>query len=205
MQMLQRPIASGKRTVIGLSMLLLAGAAQADVIISGNFNTLLSDSNQSTDGLTYFNAPATAPFSLVTVGEFDFSLTGNQTISAATFTGDFGSNILGSSTAPVNLFIDGIAVATCDANCAANTQSSDVAWSYTLTSADLTALSTNANWLQGKAILTALQTDISQIALDPTSASLTATVPVPGAVWLFGSAVMGWLGFSRRKATVNQA
>ncbi|WP_347987781.1 hypothetical protein [Methylomonas sp. AM2-LC] len=204
MQQFQRPRASMKRTVIGFSLLLLSGVTQAS-IISGNINTLLSSSNQSTDGLSYFNAPTSAPFSLVTIGEYDLNLTSNQMISAGTFSGNFGSNIIGSSTAPVNLFIDGIAVATCDATCAANSASNDVSWSYTLSTTDLTALASNTDWTQGKVILTALQTDVSQIALDPTSFTLTRAVPVPGAALLFSSALAFFLSFSSRKNTLTRA
>lgn len=32
------------------------------------------------------------------------------------------------------------------------------------------------------------------------SSTVVPSVPVPGAVWLFGSAMIGWIGFSRRKS-----
>ena len=177
---------------------LFSGVAQA-AVFSGDINTSLSVSNLSTDGVTYYNAPSTSPFSLLTVGEFDFSLPSGASIGSGTLSGDFGSNILSSSTSQVTLFADGIAVASCDVNCEAATQANDVAWTYTFSAADLASLSSNALWQAGQLVLTAQQLDPYQIALDPTSVTLTS-VPLPGTVWLFLSALIAGLGFSRRQA-----
>ncbi len=177
---------------------LFSSFAQAD-IFTGDINTSLSTSNLSTDGVTYFNTPSLAPFSLLTVGEFDFSLPSGASIGGGTLSGDFGSNTLGSSSSQVALFADGIAVATCDVNCEAATQANDVAWSYTFSAADLATLSANAQWQAGQLVLTAQQMDPYQIALDPTTVALTS-VPLPGAAWLFLSVLITGLGFSRRKA-----
>jgi hypothetical protein len=38
-----------------------------------------------------------------------------------------------------------------------------------------------------------------------TLGSSPPSLPVPGAVWLFGSGLMGWLGFLRRKPSLSQA
>lgn len=192
-------IRSNFMQALGLAALCFTGAAQA-YVISGEVNTSLSDSNQSTDGVTYYNVPSSSPFSLLTVGEFDFSQSSGLSVTGGTLSGDFGSNTLASGTAQVTLFADGIQIANCDVNCEANTQSSDVAWSYTFTAADLFTLSSNTQWLAGQVVITAQQNDASQVVLDPTSVALTAAVPVPGAVWLFGSVLMGWLGFNRRKS-----
>ena len=178
------------------------GAAHA-ATLSGSVDTgaSFSPTNQSADGTTYYNAPTNAPFAPVTVGEFDFTVPSGQAIDGGTFSGNFGSNVLGSGTAQVNLFLDGVAVASCGAACEAASNSADVAWLYTLSSTDLALLAGNANWQAGKAVLTALQNTPSQIVLDPSSVSLTTTaVPIPGAVWLLGSTLAPLFGFARRKA-----
>jgi hypothetical protein len=190
------------RPIAALAIIAAAGAAHASTI-SGTVKTgaLFSPSNQSADGTSYFNAPTNGPFAQVTIGEFDFTVPSGEALSAATFSGNFGSNTLGSGTAQVNLFLDGIAVASCGAACEAASTSANVAWSYALTSGDFALLSSNANWLAGKAVLTARQVTSSQIVLDPTSVSLTATpVPIPAAAWLLGSALAPLFGLARRKA-----
>lgn len=45
-------------------------------------------------------------------------------------------------------------------------------------------------------------TGVDNYKLTMTTSAEAAVVPVPGAVWLFGSAVAGMIGFGRRKATV---
>jgi len=174
--------------------ILAATAAQA-ATITGTVNT------GSGDG-TFSSAPSNGPFPLgLTVGEFDFSVPGGQAITAGTFSGDFGSNILGSATGQAKLFVDGIQLALCDANCEAASQANDVAWMYSLTAADLTQLSTNSLWESGRAVITAQQLSASQLVLDPTSVNLTQTpVPIPPALFLFASALAPLFGFARRKA-----
>lgn len=177
-----------------LVAILAATAAQA-ATITGTVNT------GSGDG-TFSSAPSNGPFPLsLTVGEFDFSVPGGQAITAGTFSGDFGSNILGSATGQAKLFVDGIQLALCDANCEAASQANDVAWMYSLTAADLTQLSTNSLWESGRAVITAQQLSASQLVLDPTSVNLTQTpVPIPPALFLFASALAPLFGIARRKA-----
>jgi hypothetical protein len=38
-------------------------------------------------------------------------------------------------------------------------------------------------------------TNLSSISISPT----VSAVPVPGAIWLFGSAIVGFFGFNRKK------
>lgn len=187
--------------IIGMTVLVGAGAAQA-ATFTGTLDTSssFSPSNFSSDGVTYFNAPSSAPFSPVAVGEFDFSIPSGQAVSAVTISGNFGSNILGSGSAPVSLFLNGVAVATCNAVCSTQTDVSDVAWTYTFAPADYSALAT------GKAILTAVQTAPSQIVLDPTTMSIqTSPVPEPasGALLLVGLASVRALSRRRHGASQN--
>lgn len=147
-----------------------------------------------------FNAPAIAPFSSVTIGEFDFSIPFGKAVSSVVLNGNFGSNILGSSilgssTAPVDLFLNNITVAGCDAMCANNSMTSNVAWSYTFSASELSRLSS------GTAILTAMQTNTSQIVLDPTSITIqTAAVPESDVALLIGLGLIPVLAVSRRKS-----
>jgi hypothetical protein len=200
MKIRQNFISKTFKTIIlgSFSSLMFANVANAD-IQTGTLNTSLSSSNQSTDSVSYFNTPSISPFTLLTVGEYDFSLPAGISVSTASLSGDFGSNILGSGTAQVALFADGIAVASCDVNCELASVSNDVAWSYTFSNADLAALSTNSLWLAGRIVLTAQQLDPSQVVLDPTTVSVSS-VPLPPATWLMLTGLVGFLGFSRRKA-----
>lgn len=178
------------------SFLVAAGSAQAATIV-GTIDTgaMFSPTNQSADGVTYFNAPAVAPFSSVTIGEFDFSIPFGEAVSSVVLNGNFGSNNLGSSTAPVDLFLNNIAVAGCNAMCANNSMTSDVAWSYTFSASELSRLSS------GTAILTAMQTNTSQIVLDPTSITIqTAAVPESDVALLIGLGLIPVLAVSRRKS-----
>jgi hypothetical protein len=196
------------RSIAALAAATAFAAGSAAAATTGTINTgaLFSPSNQSVDGTTYFNAPTNGPFSLVTVGEFDFSAPAGQMVSGGAISGNFGSNALASGTAQVNLYADGLFVATCNAACELASNSNDVAWSYTLTSANIAALAGNANWQSGKIVLTALQLDPSQVVLDPTSVNLTTTpVPLPAAAWLLGSALAPLFGMGRRKAKALRA
>lgn len=186
--------AKGIQSAALLVAILAATAAQASTI-TGTVNT------GSSDG-TFSSAPSNGPFPVtLTVGEFDFSAPAGQAITAGIFSGDFGSNILGSATGQAKLFVDGIQLALCDANCEAASQANDVVWMYSLTAADLTQLSTNSMWEAGRAIITAQQLSASQLVLDPTSVNLTQSpVPIPPALFLFASALAPLFGFARRKA-----
>jgi hypothetical protein len=179
--------------------ILAATAAQASTI-SGTVNTGGNPANFSGDTVTFASAPSNGPFPVsMTVGEFDFSVPGGQAITAGSLSGNFGSNTLASGTSQAKLFVDGVQLALCAAACEAATQSNDVAWSYSLTASDLATLSTNALWLAGRAVITASQLSASQVVLDPTTVSLTASpVPIPAAFFLFASALAPFFGFARR-------
>jgi hypothetical protein len=186
--------AKGLKSATLVVAILAASAAQASTI-SGTVNT------GSSDG-TFSSAPSNGPFpATLTVGEFDFTVPGGQAVTAGSFSGDFGSNIIGSATGQATLFVDGVQLAHCDAACEAASQSNDVAWLYSLTSSDLTLLSANSLWEAGRAVITAQQLSASQVVLDPTSVNLTlAPVPIPAAFFLFASALAPLFGFARRKA-----
>lgn len=60
-------------------------------------------------------------------------------------------------------------------------------------------------WQTAAAPITALNNAIAQLRLGHafTIQTTVAAVPLPGAVWLFGSAIAGLIGFSRRKTAIS--
>jgi hypothetical protein len=197
----RRGRAKGLESATLVVAILAATAAQASTI-TGTVDTGTNPANFSGDAVTFASAPSNGPFpSTMTVGEFDFSVSGGQAITAGTFSGNFGSNVLASGTSQAKLFVDGVQLALCDAACETASQSNDVAWLYSLTASDLTLLSTNSFWQAGRAVITASQLSASQVVLDPTSVNLTVTpVPIPAAFFLFASALAPLFGFARHKA-----
>lgn len=182
---------------------LFAGAASATTI-SGTVDTsaAFSPTNQSSDGTTFFSAPynGTFPAASVVVGEFDFSLPSGSAVTGATISGDFGSNTLGSATGEVDLFVNAVEVATCNSSCAATTESTDVAWSFTFAASQLSALA------NGSAVLSAVQQGTSQIALDPTSMTLNvAAVPEPAGLPMMLAALPLIALALRRRAQSHRA
>jgi hypothetical protein len=188
---------SKTRMIAAAIVFAAAASAQAATTINGTIDTsaAFSPTNQSADGSTYYNAPAMSfPAAPVTIGEFDFSLPTGHGIASLSLSGNFGSDALGSATAPVDLFLNGVAVARCDAACAQASELADVAWSYSFSSADLAALA------NGKAVLTAVQQGPSQIVLDPTSLSAEiAPVPEPE-TWALMLGGLPIVAFLRRRA-----
>jgi hypothetical protein len=193
--------AKGLKSATLIVAILAATAAQASTI-SGMVDTSTSPTNGSGDPLRFAGAALTGPFpSSMTVGEFDFSVPSGQAITAGSFSGGFGSDVLQSGTSQAKLFVDGVQLALCDVTCEAQSQSSVVSWLYSLTASDLTQLSSNSLWQAGRAVITASQLSVSQVVLDPTNINLTlAPVPVPPAFFLFASALAPFFGFARRKA-----
>jgi hypothetical protein len=181
-----------------------ATAAQASTITGtvDTGGTGANPANFSNDNQSFAGASSSGPFPLsMTVGEFDFVVPNGQSITAGSFIGSFGSNILGSATSQAKLFVDGIQLALCDAACETASQATTVGWQYSLTASDLSLLSTNSLWLAGRAVITASQLSASQVVLDPTSVSLTTSpVPIPAALFLFTSALAPLFGFARLKA-----
>lgn len=188
---------------IAAAVLFAAAASSQAATITGTVDTSAASSptNQSADGTTYFNAPYSGAFPApaVTVGEFDFAVPAGSFVSGATVSGDFGSDALGSGTAEVDLFLNAVEVASCDAGCANASQSADVAWSFTFTPAEL------ASFANGTAVLTAVQQGVSQIVLDPTTVTLDVTaVPEPGSLPMM-LGVLPLIAFGLRRARARRA
>jgi hypothetical protein len=130
--------------------------------------------------------PTTLP-STDTVGTFTGLPTGF--VVGAKISGFFGT-LDSLSTAGVELFLDGLLVATCNSGdaCENGSALSPVPWSFTLTADELALLT------DGSATLTAEQTDIGQVNIDVTT--LQVTVPEPASLALLGLPLV--LGAARR-------
>ena len=107
---------------LAAALALLAGAASAQAgTLAGTIDTsaAASPTNQSTDGTTFYDAPYAGPFPAdpVTVGRFDYAVPAGMAVSGLTVSGDFGSDALGSGTAAVDLYLNGIEVASCGEAC----------------------------------------------------------------------------------------
>ncbi len=198
--------ARARPALVAAALLLIASAASATTL-SGTIDTssAFSPTNQSADGITYYNAPYDGPFpsAAFAIGAFDFVIPTGFAASGATISGNFGSDILGSSTSEVDLFLNQVEVARCDSACAAASESADVAWSHVFSAAELGALAS------GSAVLTAVQQGPSQVVLDPTSIAIdvTAAVPEPGTALMMIGGVLPLLamGLRRRRSSASTA
>jgi hypothetical protein len=173
--------------LIGLTVVFLPFSANAGFI-------------GQTFGEVNFDGVPMFPETEQAIGTFNFDLTGLTIVSAA-LEGTFG-NSSATSTAPVDVFADEWLVAQClsDDPCF---QVDIDPWSFLY--ADFSDL------LDGSLGLSFIQTDESMTRLGETTLtietaaipepSITApsAVPVPAAVWLFGTALIGLIGMSRRR------
>jgi hypothetical protein len=135
--------------------------------------------------------PETAPYPLpsVEVGSFSFAIPPGSVIVSASLSGTFGNSVVGNS-AGVNVFFDGVPVASCApyASCwDPDTVIAEV-WTYALAPGDLALLA------DGVGVLTAVQTNEFVIRLGVTTLTIeTRAVPLPAALPLFfaGAAALG--------------
>ena len=157
---------------------------------------------------SYDGTASFGPFpSPVTIGSFSFSIPAGQIVYSGTLSGTFGNNDVPGTTdvsAPVALFIDGgsIEVATCDDSLSysapCDSGFSPTTWSYTLTKADLAALS--AAFASGSLDLTAVQNGVGAV----NAGSLTldvSTTPEPNGFWLLATGIVGLVLVNRARST----
>ena len=112
------------------------------------------------------------------VGTFAIALPAGETIASAALAGTFG-NSSATSSAPVQVFLDGALVATCrDVDPCFDSQV-PVAWSFDLAPADFALLA------DGSAALSALRTGGQVVRLGETTLTVT-TVPEPSSALLLG-------------------
>jgi MYXO-CTERM domain-containing protein len=125
------------------------------------------------------------------VGLFEYAIPAGQTIVGATLVGSFG-NANATSTAPVEVFLDGLTVAECLSG--QNCTMSDVplTWRYVLDAAELPLLA------DGSAALSALQNGGLLVRLGPTTLRIQ-TVPEPSSALLAAAGLLALAGRRRRK------
>ncbi len=141
------------------------------------------------------------------VGTFSYNLPSSEPLISATVSGIFGASP-NFSTAPVDLFIDGLLVAQCGLSDPCTGSGSAVPWIHTFSVGEFSLL------LDGKATLTASQ--LTPIAVAFSSMTLTLEtltqdpdppgggnpIPEPGTIVLLGSGLIGlgsWKWYARRK------
>ncbi len=135
--------------------------------------------------------PETAPYPLpaVTVGTLNFVIPPGSAIVSATLSGTFGNSVIGNS-AGVNVYFDGVPVATCapKASCWDPFTVVREVWNFSFAPGDLGLLA------DGIGYLTAVQTNEISIQLGVTTLTIeTRAVPLPAALPLFfaGVAALG--------------
>ncbi len=114
------------------------------------------------------------PAAPITVASRTFSIPPGDKVTAATISGFWGSNIDPSSTAGVDVRLDGVLVAQCVKKPRPSCYSSDAlqqSWSYTLKEGELSVLN------DGVATLTATQTSDISIRLGETTLVVTTGTP----------------------------
>jgi hypothetical protein len=177
--------------------------AQADVISNAVFNASGAADTTYYDG-AFYDFSSSFPPASIALGSFTFAVPTGATITGATISGTFG-NVDLNTTAPVDLFVDGgsIQVAACDVSgnnfppCAVGTSDGSlVAWTYTFTSPELSALTS------GSLDFTAVQSFFGGVNLGPATLdiSVASPAPEPASFVSLGGGILGLLALRRRKA-----
>jgi hypothetical protein len=122
--------------------------------------------------------PVTPPYQTQTIATFTYRVLSGETVVGATATGYWGIlNWFDASTAPANIYINGVMVAQCLVNYPCSVGTSDPEfWTYTFGSADY------SKFAGGQAVVTALQT--SQTEMLFTNISLSVQL---SCVWLLST------------------
>lgn len=170
-------------------LLLGGGVARADIILTPTVDAF--SGNDIEDGSN--PTGQIGLFSWVAPG-------GHYYLASATITGNWGYNFVSPDSAPANLLVGGITVASCAVpnpvtNSAPDCYASDTQtpWSYIFTASDI------ATALQGSSVeFDFAQLGNGQVQVDQTTLSLDFVLPEPASVALFGVAVAA-LGVVKRR------
>ena len=140
--------------------------------------------------------PPSGPFPgpPLAVGTFNIVIPAGQPITAASLTGTFGNSVTTSS-APTNLFLDGLSVAQC-LPAAACTGAGPTPFTFTFSTANLALLS------DGAGVLTAVQTGPGAIRLGQLSLRVE-TIPEPATIVLLGTGLAAIGARLRRRRSLR--
>ena len=171
--------------------ILSTGFARADIIATiGEFN-----------GAPDFDFdPADYPLAPVLIGDFTFSIPSGGSVVGGTISGTFGNNDVSPITAPSDYFIDNgvIEVASCDDGltgaAACDSGSTPTAWTYTLTSSDLSNLA--ADFAAGSIDFSVVQNFAIAVQTGTTTLDLVVS-PEPSMIFLICGGLAG-IAFLRR-------
>jgi hypothetical protein len=192
-----------QRTVLTITLatalcLGIAGSAKADIIAT------VGEYNGAPD--FDFNPSDYLPATQIPIGDFDFTVPNGLTVIGGTVSGTFGNTDVYPSSAPSDLYIDNgtIEVAECDdadtleATCSSSATQTPTAWSYTFSSNDLTALSSEI--AAGDIDFFVVQTDGVAVQTGTTTLDLVLS-PEPSTIYIFCGGLAGIILLRRfRKA-----
>ena len=186
-------------TKIGLILCLLnANAALASVTGATAGNPYLP--SNTTNNVLTFTSPSSGasgawfdPPPSNFVNSFIYNLYGGATFTeVAAPPASFGF-------APVNVIVNGVIVDTLAAGNSANTPTNYYTFASGVTAFTLEGISPLVNAANTNAYPTFLKFTGTATSLTMTPANITIAVPEPAAIWLFGLAFAGFLGFNRSK------
>lgn len=176
-----------------------ASLAHADIVVTPTFD--LSNQAAPPDTTDYegnFYDGTSAPYD-ITIGTFDFSIPADYVVTGATISGTFG-DVNSATTALADLYVDGgnIKVAGCDDYSAAcfngTVDGSLVAWSYTFTNAELSALTS------GSLDFAAIQNSFSAVVIGSPTLDIQLTqTPEPSSAFALAGALLAFAAWRRRK------
>jgi hypothetical protein len=168
-----------------------AGSARADII------STLPEYN----GTPSFDFnPADYPLVPVNIGDFLFTIPAGYYVVGGTISGTFGNTDVAPFTAPSDFYLDGVKVevAECDdaltGTAACDSGSVPTAWSYTLTSQDLSNLA--SEFTSGSIDFNVIQNGPIALQTSVTTLDLVAA-PEPASVFVFCGGLAG-IGLLRR-------
>ncbi len=149
--------------------------------------------SQTVSQFNFFGSPP-YPNPSQTVGTYSFSIPSGEQIASAVINGTFGNSAI-PNTSGVEVFFNGLNVATCTPSQPCYSNQSPTAWSFTFDPSQFSLFST------GSGVLTSVQTSDFTTRLGATTLTLeTAPIAIPTPALLPGLIGMGVAALRKRKA-----
>lgn len=171
-------------------------------LVGLSLNPTYAEAATITQTLPEFDFDGESPFPNTpqTIGTYSFSIPTGEQIVSAVISGTFGNSSF-PNTAPVQVFLDGLNVATCsNSSEPCYFSQTPTAWSFTFNSSQFALLS------DGIGVLTSIQTDQFVTRLGETTLTIETapTTPIPTPALLPGLIGMGVAALRKRKAAVAE-